>query len=220
MERSADGSLRYPMRTKLFALALAATLAIGASGVVAADAGSGERSAVQLPDEYGVDVTDSEDVLDDADVDRAIKTAWSDAAFRSYFETGEYVHFDVWAQGPNEDIHVSAGPSSDTGDDRVYATVDLDAGVVTEVDEPVRLNATSARTIELDGDTFEFSNGTDTSDDGTIAFEVPEDAGSDTDEEYDAKLTAEESLTVGLDLIDDAFGSDGVALYEMVGFDE
>jgi len=207
------------MRSKLLALALAATLAIGAGGVVAADAGSGERSAVQLPDEFGVDVTDSEDVLNDADVDRAIAIAWDDEAFRSYFETGEYVHFDVWAPGPDEHVHVSAGPSSDTGDDRVYATVDLDAGVVTEVDEPMTVNASEMTTIELDDDEIEVVDTTDEGDDGTVEFEVTENQ-TDADIEYDEKLTAEESFTVGLELVDDTFGPDGVALYEMIGVDE
>ncbi|WP_135663816.1 hypothetical protein [Halorhabdus rudnickae] len=207
------------MRSKLLALALAAALAVTAGGVVAADAGSGEQSAAQYPDDYGVEVTDPEDVLSDGDVDRAIEMAWGNETFHSHFETDEYVHFDVWVLGPDEPVHVSAGPSSNASDDRVDATVDLDSGVVKDIEEPITVTASEMKTVELDGYEIEVVDATDEGDDGTAEFEATGNR-TDADNDHDRKLTAAGSFTVELDLIEDAVGPDGVALYEMVGIDE
>ncbi|MFD1587648.1 hypothetical protein ACFR9U_11685 [Halorientalis brevis] len=138
------------MRQKALTLAVAALLALGASGVVAAtmDGSTADAaSADVLPANYTVDVTNPEMVSDEA-ADTAIETAWANEDVRSHFDDGAAVHFDLWASELDDGvIHVSVAPMDDPDDTRVIADVALDQETVTSVDEPVTLNVSSAMSI-------------------------------------------------------------------------
>jgi len=137
------------MRTKLAVLAVAALLSLGTGSVVAVmDAPTADTSSNDaLPANYTVDVINSGEVSDE-EVDQAIETAWANDTVRSYFDDDAAIHFEVWASRLDEEvIHVNVAPIEDTSETRVIADVDSSAQQVTSTDEPVKLNATNAITI-------------------------------------------------------------------------
>jgi hypothetical protein len=137
------------MRTKGAALAVAALLSLGTGSVVAAmDAPTVDTiSDDALPANHTVDVINSGEVSDEA-VDKAIQTAWTNETVRSYFDDDAAVHFEVWASGVDDEvIHVDVAPVEEPGETRVIADVDPSEQQVISTDEPVKLNATNAITI-------------------------------------------------------------------------
>ncbi|MGQ3330167.1 hypothetical protein [Halorubrum sp. FL23] len=137
------------MRTKLAVLAVAALLALGTGSAVAAMDGPTTDAASDdaLPANYTVDVITPGEVSDE-EVDRAIETAWMNHTVRSYFDEGAAVHFEASASGLDEDtIRVKIAPLKEPDETRVIADVDLPGKQVTSTDEPVKLNASNAITI-------------------------------------------------------------------------
>ena len=138
------------MRTKLAVLAVAALLALGTGSVVAAmDIPTADTASDDaLPANYTVDVINPGAVSDE-EVDQAIETAWANQTVRSYFDEVTAVHFEVWASGLDQSvIHVKAAPIEEPDETRVITDVNLSKKQVTYVDEPVKLNASNAITID------------------------------------------------------------------------
>lgn len=169
------------MNRKSVALALAAMLALGAGGAVAAiatDDTVGERDAAMAQqtepaENYTTEVRDPHGVLTSADVDAAVETALSDEEMRSYFDDGESVHVELWAPQPDERrAVVSLSPGEAPNDTRVLANVWLDRQEVTGVEEPRTLDESTGISVELTDDgEFEFGSDarSDRSDDGRDA---------------------------------------------------
>ena len=138
------------MRTKLAVLAVAALLALGTGSVVAAmDMPTADTASDDvLPANHTVDVINPGAVSDE-EVDQAIETAWANQTVRSYFDEVTAVHFEVWASGLDQSvIHVKAAPLEEPDETRVITDVNLSKKQVTYVDEPVKLNASNAITID------------------------------------------------------------------------
>jgi hypothetical protein len=192
------------MRTKLIALALAATVAIGSGGVVAAGTSSG-TAAEQLPDDYTVDVRDPFDELSSADVDSAIATAWSNEQVRSTLAVSEGLHFEVVGSPNQIEVHVKPGPDAQT---EVVAELSPD-GTVTEVFEP-EVSSENAERVSLVGP-FDLTEGNfETVDVETI----DEPATAQSGDEYDERLDAEESMTLGIEIQDQPL-DDGHLLFNV-----
>lgn len=137
------------MRTKLAVLAVAALLSLGTGSVVAAmDAPTADTiSNDALPANYTVDVINSGEVSNE-EVNQTIETAWANDTVRSYFDDDAAIHFEVWASELDEDvIHVKVAPIEEPDKTRVIADVDSSEQQVTSTDEPVKLNASNAITI-------------------------------------------------------------------------
>jgi len=194
------------MPRNALALVAVALLAVGASGVVAAtmDAPSADaQSADALPANYTVDVVDYGDVSDDA-VDRAVETAWTNDEVRSYFADGAAVHFEVWAGLHDGTVNVNVAPADAPDDTRVVATVDLDDGTVTAVEEPVQLNASNAISIDL-------------GENGTVSVDGDEYEANDTEASTDRNRTYTADQSVRIDLDEDSLerGEDGTLSFEV-----
>jgi hypothetical protein len=210
------------MRTKLIALALAAMLAIGTGGVVAAGTSSG-TPAEQLPDNYTVEITDPSAELSSDEVDEAIATAWSNDQVQSAIDVSDGLHFEVVAGTEQVEVHVKPGPDAET---EVVAEISPD-GTVTEVFEP-ELTADESMSSSLSPDEYETVEQSDaeeqTGDEYDVKLNADESIMLGTDEydveltadesmslgpdEYDEKLDAEESMTLGIDILDQTFGDD------------
>jgi hypothetical protein len=187
------------MRTKLIALALAAMLVIGTGGVVAAGTSSG-TSAEQLPDDYTVDVTDPFDELSSDDVEEAIATAWSNEQVRRALDVREGLHFEV-VGGPDQvEVHLKPGPDAET---EVVAEISPD-GTVTEVFEP-EVYSEDAESVSLIG-SFDLIEGNFVTVDAKKVGQS--DAEQQSSDEYDEKLDADESTTLGIEILDQTLGDD------------
>lgn len=187
------------MRHRLTVLAVAALLALGTGGGVAAALDQPTNEA-ELPADYTVAV-ETPDELTDADVDRAVALAWADDQVRSQFEDGAAVHFELWASELDQGIvYVDVTPADDHDDLRVVADVNVDNETVTNVDEPVTLNASSATSV--DGDEYDLVDAEADTDSDTAT-----DTGSD--DGNATRLTADESVSIDtnvtLDSDDGAF---------------
>ncbi|WP_239642094.1 hypothetical protein [Natrinema versiforme] len=107
-------------------------------------------SAAELPANYTVDVV-TPDAVSDAEVDRAIATAWANDAVRSALDDGDEVSFEVSASESEDDIvHVEVSPQDPTKGSLVVADVDIDQGTVTSVDEAVTIDASDMNTTSID----------------------------------------------------------------------
>jgi hypothetical protein len=194
------------MRRNLFTLVAVTLLAVGASGVVAAtlDAPSADtQSADALPANHTVDVINPGDVSDDA-VDRAVETTWADDEVRSYFADGAAVHFEVWGGLHDGTINVDVAPADAPDDTRVVATVDPETGTVTTVEEPVRLNASNAVSIDL-------------GENGTVSADGDEYEVNDSEASTDRNRTYTADQSVRIDLDEDSLerGADGTFSVEV-----
>ncbi|MDG5778764.1 hypothetical protein VB773_00075 [Haloarculaceae archaeon H-GB2-1] len=158
------------MRTKLAALAVAVLLVIGTGSVVAAmdPPTTDTASDYVLPVNYTIDVFNPGEESDE-EVDQAIETAWVNHTVRSYFDEGAAVHFEVWATGSDEDVmRVKVAPIKEPDEKRVIAEVDLPEQQVTSTDEPEKLNASNAITINIsDYDLNDTEHNQDTNSEGT-----------------------------------------------------
>ncbi|MFC7132093.1 MULTISPECIES: hypothetical protein [Salinibaculum] len=150
------------MRTKALTLAVAALLALGASGGVTASTATpvaDTASADALPSDHTVDVL-TPAAVSDAAVDQAIETAWANDTVQSYFDDGAAVHFQVWTSELDEDVvHVNVAPRDSPDETRVVAHVTLGENTVTSVtsvDEPVKLTASNS--ISIDATDYELQN--------------------------------------------------------------
>lgn len=151
------------MQDKALAFAVAALLAFGASGVVAASTTSPLATAdasptdAAQPDEYTVEVVDPDDQLSEREVENALLLAWTHDEVRSHFD-GESVHFQVEALGDDRQVYVAP---SEAAPPRVVADVDLDAEAVTGVeaigramtaDDAMTMQLSPVNATDLDGD--------------------------------------------------------------------
>ena len=188
------------MRHRLTVLAVAALLALGTGGGVAAALDQPTNGA-EPPADYTVAV-ETPDELTDEDVDRAVALAWADDQVRSQFEDGAAVHFELWASGSADGIvHVDVTPADDHEDLRAVADVNVDDGTVTNVDEPVTLTVSDATSI--DGDEYDLVDAATDADSGAdAATETTSDDGNAT------RLTADESVSIDVENATDA-GDDG-----------
>jgi hypothetical protein len=189
------------MNTNLAVLAVAALLALGTGGVVAAmDAPTTDTASDDvLPANYTVDVINQDGVSDEA-VDQAIETAWANDTVQSYFDEGAGVHFEVWASGLDEDvIHVDVAPIGEPDETRVVTDVDSSTQRVTAVSEPVKLNASDAVTIDCSDDDTDVDSGT-------------EDTSS---EENATRLTADQAIQGQIDESSIERGDDGTLTFEV-----
>ncbi|SDY93234.1 hypothetical protein [Halopenitus persicus] len=137
------------MRTQLAVLAAVALLALGTGSVVAAmDTPTADTASNDaLPASYTVDVINPGEVSDD-EIDQAIETVWANDTVRNYFDDGAAVHFEVWVSGLDEDvIHANIAPLEEPDETRVIADINLSERQVSYIDEPVKLNASNAITI-------------------------------------------------------------------------
>lgn len=149
------------MRTTVTLLAVAALLTLGTGSVVATSMEDPTaNSPEELPANHTVDVVNP-DAIDDAQVDRAIETAWANDTVRGYFADDPAIHFEVWAPELRDDaVHVEVAPNDAPDETRVVATVDLNRHRVTSIEEPVTLNVTSATSMQFDdGSIKEVENG-------------------------------------------------------------
>lgn len=172
------------MRTKVIALVLAAMLVVGVGGVVAAGASSDSPSAEQLPDSYTVDISDPSDRLSSDDIEEAIETAWTNEQVQSKFETNSNVHFDVVAVTGQVQVGVAPGPGAD---DQMVAKIGPD-GTVTDVFDPNQTSG-NATTVKLEGST-------DFDEEDHVEIVGSQTESSD---EYDEKMSANQSTTVDVD---------------------
>jgi hypothetical protein len=121
--------------------------------------------------------------VSDEEIDQAIETAWANDTVRSYFDDDTAVHFEVWASRLEGDvIHVKVAPIDDPDETRAIADVNLSEQQVTYIDEPVKLNASNAITInasDYDRNDTEHSQNTD-------------------DEQNATKLTADQATQIEL----------------------
>ena len=190
------------MRTKALTLAVAALLALGASGGVTASTATpvaDTASADALPSDHTVDVVNP-DAVSDAAVDQAIETAWANDTVQSYFDDGAAVHFQVWATELDEDVvHVNVAPRDAPDETRVVADVALGENTVTSVDEPVKLTASNSISIDAtEYDTAQASQFSPDEDsmerggDGTFSFTLEDADGLFTD------VSAEDILRIAL----------------------
>ncbi|WP_254831265.1 hypothetical protein [Haloglomus salinum] len=144
------------MRYNALTLVVVALLAVGASGGVAASTNpstAGTTPADVPAANHTVDIVNPDEISDE-EVDRAIETAWANDEVQSYFDDDAAVHFDIWASELDERVvHVNIAPADAPDSTRVIADVDIERGTVTSIDEPVRLNASNAMTINTSGDT-------------------------------------------------------------------
>jgi hypothetical protein len=196
---SPNGSLRYGMRTKPLALALAAMLALSTGGVAVAAASSDSPAGAQLPDDYTVDVNDPFDELSATEVDEAIATAYANERVQRHVDTSDQVHFRVVAGTEQVEVQVAPGPDAT---EQLVAEISPD-GTVTEVFEP-EVYSEDAESVSLVGP-FDLTEGTFVTVD---AEKVDEPAAEQSGDEYDEKLDAEESMTLGVEILDQTFGDD------------
>jgi hypothetical protein len=196
---SPNGSLRYGMRTKPLALALAAMLALSTGGVAVAAASSDSPAGAQLPDDYTVDVNDPFDELSATEVDEAIATAYANERVQRHVDTSDQVHFRVVAGTEQVEVQVAPGPDAT---EQLVAEISPD-GTVTEVFEP-EVYSEDAESVSLVGP-FDLTEGTFVTVD---AEKVDEPAAEQSGGEYDEKLDAEESMTLGVEILDQTFGDD------------
>lgn len=195
------------MRHKTLTLAVAALLAFGASGVVAASISPSPSAttAAQSPADdaspvnYTVEVIDPHDQLTAQEVEKARQVAWANEEVRSYFEDGAAVHFEVWAPQPNENrTVVSVAPAESPDKSRVLANVHLDhpnGEQVTDVKEPRILNESSMRSVNL-------------TDNGTFAVES-DNQDEQVDGDETTKLGSGKSITFDVQVED----TDGTVVY-------
>ncbi|APW98535.1 hypothetical protein CHINAEXTREME_12455 [Halobiforma lacisalsi AJ5] len=101
-----------------------------------------------MPANYTTEITNS-DAMTDAEIDRALTTAWQNDTVQNYFDDGAAVHFDVWASELHDDtMYVKVAPIDAPDETRVIADVDLDRQAVTSTDEPVKLDTTDSVSID------------------------------------------------------------------------
>ena len=189
------------MRTKLAVLAVAALFALGTGSVVAAMDGPTTDTASDdvLPANYTVDVMNSGEVSDE-EVDQAIETAWSNETVQSHFDEGGAVHFEIWASGLDKDvIHVNVAPIEEPSETRVIADVDSSEQQVTSIDEPVKLNASNAITIDA----------------GDYDINGTEHSQETNDEENATKLTADQATQIELNGSSIDRGGNGTFSFEL-----
>ena len=196
---SPNGSLRYGMRTKPLALALAAMLALSTGGVAVAAASSDSPAGAQLPDDYTVDVNDPFDELSATEVDEAIATAYANERVQRHVDTSDQVHFRVVAGTEQVEVQVAPGPDAT---EQLVAEISPD-GTVAEVFEP-EVYSEDAESVSLVGP-FDLTEGTFVTVD---AEKVDEPAAEQSGDEYDEKLDAEESMTLGVEILDQTLGDD------------
>ncbi|WP_254837971.1 hypothetical protein [Natronomonas marina] len=163
------------MRRKLFALALAAMLAI-TGGIAAAGAGSGSSAVEQPPDDYTVDVTAPFGDISSDEVDEAIQTAWSNERVQRYIDD-DNVHFDVVKGTEQVEVHIAPSPDAE---EQVVAEIGPD-GTVTEVFEPTLTREASEE--------YDVTSEGNLSEDNVVRVETEED---------DETLTADEAIEVNL----------------------
>lgn len=169
------------MRNKIFTLAVAAMLAITASGAVAAGTGAlaaDSDSATALPDNHSVNVLNADEVSEE-EVEQAITTAWGNEDVQQYFTDGAAVHFEVWASELNDStVHVKIGPKESPDETRVIASIDLDRAAVVSVSEPVTLNesnaisinASSSDGVTIDGAEYDLNRDEQSSEDNRTRY--------------------------------------------------
>lgn len=155
------------MRTKLTVLAVTALLALGTGSAVAAmdTPTSDTASDDALPAKHTVDVINTGEVNYE-EIDLAVETAWANDTVQDYFDDDVAVHFEVWASRLDDDvIHVKVAPIQNPDKTRVIADISLSGQQVTYIDEPVKLNASNAVTINAsDYDLTDTDHSQDTSD--------------------------------------------------------
>ena len=189
------------MRTKLAILAVAALLALSMGSVTAAmDTTTADTTSDDvLPANYTVDITNSGEVRDEA-VDQAIETTWTNQTVRNHFDEGAAVHFEVWASRLDADvIHIKVAPIDEPDETRVIADVDLSEQRITSVDEPVKLTASNAVSINAsDYDIKKIENSNNGSD------------GTNT-----TRLTADQAVSIQLNESSIEHGDDGTFTFEV-----
>jgi len=194
------------MRTKLAVLAVAALLALGTGSVVAAmDTPTADTASDDaLPANYTVDVINPGEVSDE-EVDQAIETAWANQTVRSYFDEVAAVHFEVWASGLDENvIHVKVAPIEEPDETRVITDVNLSTKQVTDIDEPVKLNASNA--ITIDATDYDLND--------------TEHSQNTNNEENATRLTADQATQIELNDRSIERGGDGTFTFEVEDDDE
>ena len=194
------------MRTKLAVLAVAALLAFGTGSVVAAmDTPTTDTASDDvLPANHSVDVIDPGEMSDEK-IDQAIETAWANETVRSYFDDDAAVHFEVWASGLDEDvIHVEVAPIEEPDETRVIADVNLSEQRVTYIDEPVKLNASNA--ITIDATDYDLND--------------TEHSQNTNNEENATRLTADQATQIELNDRSIERGGDGTFTFEVEDDDE
>jgi hypothetical protein len=121
--------------------------------------------------------------VSDEEIDQAIETAWANDTVRSYFDDDTAVHFEVWDSRLDEDVtQIKIAPAEEPDKTRVIADVNLSEQQVTYIDEPVKLHASNAITVngsDYDLNDTEHSQNTD-------------------DEENAARLTADQATQIEL----------------------
>ncbi|QCC49458.1 hypothetical protein [Halobellus limi] len=194
------------MRTKLALLAVAALLALGTGSVVAAmDTPTADTASDDaLPANYTVDVINSGEVSDE-EVDQVIETAWANHTVRSYFDEVTAVHFEVWASELDENvIHVKIAPIEEPDETRVITDVNLSKKQVTYIDEPVKLNASNA--ITIDATDYDLND--------------TEHSQNTNNEENATRLTADQATQIELNESSIERGGDGTFTLEVEDDDE
>lgn len=174
------------MRDNALTLAVAALLAISASGVVAASMGTpaaDSGSATALPANHSIDVVNPDEVSDQ-EIDQAIETAWANSEVQSYFDDGAGVHFQVWASELDDGIvHVTVAPIDAPDEMRVAVDTDPEREAVTSVTESVKLNASNATSFDLSAENV------------SIEGDESEPAGDDTSSSENAtRITADQAI--------------------------
>ncbi|ADQ69066.1 hypothetical protein C499_06230 [Halogeometricum borinquense DSM 11551] len=129
------------MQHRALTLVVAALLAFGASGVVAATttvspspvtADASPTDGVS-PADHTVKVIDPDDRLSEQDIENAWQLAWSNETVKRSFENADSPHFQVEAVSDELQVYVA---TDETARPQVVADVDLDSESVTAV-EPI-----------------------------------------------------------------------------------
>ncbi|QIB74315.1 hypothetical protein G3I44_08490 [Halogeometricum borinquense] len=129
------------MQHRTLTLAVAALLAFGASGVVAATTTISPSPATAdasptdgvSPVNHTVKVIDPDERLSEQDVKNAWQLAWSNETVKRSFENADSAHFQVEAVSDELQVYVV---TNETARPQVVADVDLDSESVTSV-EPI-----------------------------------------------------------------------------------
>jgi hypothetical protein len=137
------------MRHETVTLAVAALLALGAGGAVAASMPAADASPAPdgQPSDYTVDVVDPDDRLTEQEVTELRRLAWSADEVRRQFEGTETVHFHIEAVGDDLEVYVA---TDEQAPPKVVAEVALDDEEVTDVQSLNNtMTADAATSIEL-----------------------------------------------------------------------
>jgi len=188
------------MRNELFALVMAAMLAIGTGGALAAGPSSGQTSVEQLPDNHTIDVSDPFDTLQSDAVTEHVKTAWSNDAVQNRLDGMENLHFGVIGTPDEVEVQISNGSSAEPD---VVAEIGPD-GTVTSVFEPTK---TAKTAIEGDYDVSNPSPDSEQTSSGSII--TVREAGDDV-----TRLDEEDSSTWEAEITDQS-NIDGQLLFNV-----